>query len=150
MRTASDVAVIDSGGVARARLGLLPRQDAADISALLALLADPVRLRLTCALDVSRELCVGDLALSLDVSSDSVSYALRLMRSGGLVRSRKQGTVVYNSLTADFAHWWRDSALRDLLGVTGSSGAARLLHQPVDPVNTTPATIPTTALPPAH
>ena len=46
-------------------------------------MADPVRLRLIYALDIVEELCVGDLALALDVSEDSVSYALRLLRTAG-------------------------------------------------------------------
>ena len=54
-------------------------------------MADPVRLRLIYALDVAEELCVGDLALALDVSEDSVSYALRLLRTAGLLVTRKQG-----------------------------------------------------------
>ncbi len=93
--------VIDPDGVARAQSRSLPPSDAVRVAALLSLLADPVRLRLSCALDAPEELCVGDLALTLQVSADSVTYALRLMRSAAMVSTRKQGTVVYNSLADD-------------------------------------------------
>ena len=81
-------------------------------------MADPVRLRLIYALDVAEELCVGDLALALDVSEDSVSYALRLLRTAGLVVTRKQGRVVFNRLAEDFPAPLRDHCLRQLVALT--------------------------------
>jgi len=80
-----------------------------------------VRLRLTCALDALEELRVGYLALTLQVSADGVTYALRLMRSAGMVSISQQGTVVYNSLADDFADLWRDSGLRNLLAAPGTA-----------------------------
>ena len=77
---------IDPERVAHARSRLPSAEDAARLTGLLSLMADPVRLRLIYALDVAEELCVGDLALALDVSEDSVSYALRLLRTAGLLR----------------------------------------------------------------
>jgi DNA-binding transcriptional ArsR family regulator len=82
------------------------------------MMADPVRLRLIYALDVAEELCVGDLALALEVSEDSVSYALRLLRSAGLVATRKQGRVVYNRLADNFPEPLRDTCLRRLIDMT--------------------------------
>lgn len=111
--------MIDPAGVARAKSRALSNSHAVRVTALLNVLADPVRLRLVCALDAPEELCVGDLALSLQVSADSVTYALRLMRSAGMVSTRKQGTMVYNSLTPDFAHLWRNGGLPDLLAPEG-------------------------------
>jgi DNA-binding transcriptional ArsR family regulator len=109
---------IDPTRVAHAR-SRLPTADAtARLSGLLSMIADPVRLRLVYALDVSEELCVGDLALALDVSEDSVSYGLRLLRSAGLVTTRKVGRVVYNQLAADFPPPLRDHCLRQLVALT--------------------------------
>ena len=76
---------IDPERVAHARSRLPNVDDAARLTGLLSMMADPVRLRLIYALDVVEELCVGDLALALEVSEDSVSYALRLLRTAGLV-----------------------------------------------------------------
>ena len=106
--------MIDAAGVALAQSRPLPSIAAHRVAALLGALADPVRLRLICALDASQELCVGDLALTLAVNQDCASYALRLLRSAGMVRTRKQGTIVFNSLTPDFAQLWRDCGRRDL------------------------------------
>jgi ArsR family transcriptional regulator, lead/cadmium/zinc/bismuth-responsive transcriptional repressor len=41
----------------------------------LSLLADPVRAQLLYALDVATELCVGDVALALQVSEDRAAYS---------------------------------------------------------------------------
>lgn len=65
---------------------------------LLRLLADPLRSRVLSALLVSEELCVGDLALALDTNEDAVSYALRVLRTGGLVRRRQEGRMGYYRL----------------------------------------------------
>jgi DNA-binding transcriptional ArsR family regulator len=92
-------------------------------------MADPVRLRLIYALDVSEELCVGDLALALEVSEDSISYALRLLRTAGLVTARKQGRVVFNKLADDFPAPLRNYCLRQLIALT---------YQADDPVDTDP------------
>lgn len=112
---------IDPVRVAHARSRLPSADDASRLTGLLSLMADPVRLRLIYALDVTEELCVGDLALALDVSEDSVSYALRLLRTAGLLTTRKQGRVVYNRLAADFPAPLRDHCLRQLIALTHST-----------------------------
>ena len=72
--------------------------DAGRLAGLLGLLADPVRSRILFALVGAGELCVGDLALALDVTEDQVSYALKMLRMAGLVSFRKDGRVVYYRL----------------------------------------------------
>jgi DNA-binding transcriptional ArsR family regulator len=109
---------IDPRRVERARTRLPSAEDAARLTGLLSLMADPVRLRVIYALDVVEEMCVGDLALALEVSEDAVSYALRLLRSAGLVVGRKDGRVVYNRLAADFPEPLRDHCLRRLVALT--------------------------------
>jgi DNA-binding transcriptional ArsR family regulator len=114
---------IDPERVAHARSRLPNADDAARLTGLLSLMADPVRLRLIYALDIVEELCVGDLALALDVSEDSVSYALRLLRTAGLVLTRKDGRVVFNRLADDFPAPLRDHCLRQLVALTHTGDA---------------------------
>ncbi len=61
-------------------------------------LADPGRLRLILALLEAGELCVCDLAAATGLSQTACSHNLRLLRSGRLVRYRKQGRNVYYAL----------------------------------------------------
>lgn len=63
------------------------------LGAPLSLLADPLRARILTALLATEEMCVGDIALALDGSEDSASYALRLARSAGLAQRRSQGRM---------------------------------------------------------
>jgi len=80
----------------------LPTTDAiASMSALFGALGDPTRLRVVAAL-AAQELCVCDLAATLGVSQSAVSHQLRLLRSLGLIRPRREGRLVYYSL--DDAH----------------------------------------------
>ena len=89
---------VDPDRVAAARAGALPAPEADAVAALLTVLADPLRTRILSALRLTGEMCVGDLALALNTSEDSVSYGLRLLRSAGLVRRRRQGRLGYYRL----------------------------------------------------
>lgn len=111
---------IDPERVHRARARLISADDAARLSGQLSVMADPTRLRILYALDAGEELCVGDLALALDVNQDQVGYALRLLRAGGLVVTRKAGRVVYNRLAADFPAPLREYCLRRLVALSRS------------------------------
>lgn len=121
MSTTDHAHPIDAERVAHAKSRLPSADDAARLTSLLSLMADPVRIRLIYALDVAEELCVGDLALALEVNEDAVTYALRLLRTAGLVVGRKQGRVVYNRLAHDFPEPLRDHCLRQLVEITRST-----------------------------
>ncbi len=69
--------------VRAARDRLPTREDAAQSTSILSLIADPTRSRLLYALDLVSELCVGDPAPALDVNEDATRYALRLLRTPG-------------------------------------------------------------------
>lgn len=112
---------VDPERVAAARARLLPANDAARLTGLLGLLADPVRARVLYALDLVQELCVGDLAIALDASEDSVGYALRILRTAGLVTNRRAGRVVFYRLAADFPAPLLEQCLRQLIALTGQA-----------------------------
>ena len=113
---------VDAAGVARARAALLPATEAARLGELLGLLSDPVRVRMLFCLVTVDELCVGDLAMALDVSLDQSSYALRLLRTAGLVESRRDGRVIYYRLADGFPHQLLDHCLRQLLTIAAKEG----------------------------
>jgi DNA-binding transcriptional ArsR family regulator len=91
---------------ARDALGAMP--PAADVAELFTLLADPTRLRLLAAL-ASGELCVCDLAVATGINRTTVSHQLRTLREGRIVRSRREGRVVFYALD--------DDHVRDLLAM---------------------------------
>jgi DNA-binding transcriptional ArsR family regulator len=109
---------IDAAGVARASQSLIDDGAAGSLGSLLTLLADPVRLRMLFALVAVDEMCVGDLALALDVSMDQSSYALKQLRIEGLVETRRAGRMVFYRLADGFPHPLLEHCLRELLTIT--------------------------------
>jgi len=109
---------IDAARVTHARDRLPTADDAARLTSLLSLMADPVRIRILYALDLVEELCVGDLALALGVNEDQTGYALKLLRSSGLVKARKEGRVVFNRLAPDFPEPLRQHCLGQLIAIS--------------------------------
>jgi ArsR family transcriptional regulator len=95
-----EVALIHPPAVfaARAVLGAMPPPN--DVAGLFALLADPTRLRLLAAL-AAGELCVCDLAAATGINRTTVSHQLRTLREGRLVRSRRDGRVIFYALDDD-------------------------------------------------
>jgi DNA-binding transcriptional ArsR family regulator len=94
--------VVDADRVASVKERLLSPGEAAGLADLFKLLGDPTRARLLCALLEAGELCVCDLAETVGVPESSVSHALRLLRTAGIVRNRRDGRMIYYRL--DDAH----------------------------------------------
>jgi ArsR family transcriptional regulator, lead/cadmium/zinc/bismuth-responsive transcriptional repressor len=63
-------------------------------------LGDPTRLTLALALREGDELCVCDLAWIAGRAENLVGHHLRALRTAGLARSRRDGKVVFYSLTS--------------------------------------------------
>jgi len=60
-------------------------------------LADPTRARILYAL-TQRPMCVRDLAILVGVSASAVSHQLRFLRDRRLVKSRREGNIIYYSV----------------------------------------------------
>lgn len=106
---------VDPERVEAARRRLPSRDEAAQLTSILSVMADPTRSRLLYALDVVSEMCVGDMALALDVNEDAASYGLRVLRTAGLVTYRRQGRVLYYRLAEGFPDPLREHCLRRLI-----------------------------------
>jgi len=115
---------VDPDRVANARQRLLTSRDAARLSSVLSLFADPTRVRVIYALDLAEELCVGDIALTLDLGEDAVGYALRILRTAGMITRRKQGRTVYYRLADGFPEPLRMHCLRRLIEISDTTPGA--------------------------
>ena len=62
--------------------------------------ADYTRVKILSALAIS-ELCVTDLSRILNINQTTVSHQLRYLKSAGIVKSTRQGKIVFYSLTDD-------------------------------------------------
>lgn len=96
------VPAVDPDRVDAVRQRLLPPDEAQRLSELFRLLGDATRVRILYALLEGGELCVCDLAATVGAPDTSVSHALRLLRTAGIVRNRRDGRMVYYGL--DDAH----------------------------------------------
>ena len=76
---------------------LIPPRDVDGLTEIFRVLGDPTRVRI---LDVlSRdELNVGDIASRLGVTESAVSHQLRLLRNTRIVRSRREGRMIFYAL----------------------------------------------------
>jgi DNA-binding transcriptional ArsR family regulator len=95
------VRMVDPERVAEAREKLIGLDEAGRLAGLFRLLGDPTRTRMLFALAEAGELCVCDLAATVRAPETSVSQALRLLRTAGVVRSRRDGRMVYYRLDDD-------------------------------------------------
>lgn len=87
--------------VALARAAGPSVSEAGRVAALFKLLGDPTRARILYALLATGELCVCDIAAALETPETSVSQALRLLRTAGVVDRRRVGRMVFYQLADD-------------------------------------------------
>ena len=83
-----------------------------EFATILKVLGDTTRLRLVrLLLDAGTELCVCELADSLEESQYNVSKACAALKSVGLLENRREGRWIYYGLTADGGAF-RDAVVR--------------------------------------
>ena len=71
-----------------------------DLADFYKIFGDTTRVKILYALDKS-ELCVCDISALLAMSVSAVSHQLRTLRESNLVRTKRQGKVIYYSLADD-------------------------------------------------
>jgi DNA-binding transcriptional ArsR family regulator len=94
-----DVLCLDLQRADALRSGRLSGAAAARVAGQAKALADPTRLTLAASLAEGGELCVCDLAWVVERAENLVSHHLRLLRSEGLVTTRRDGKMVMYKLT---------------------------------------------------
>ncbi len=109
---------VDSASVEKTRAALPRRTVLEQVAEALKVLAHPNRLRVLEALD-GRELCVCDLAATLDVSMSTLSQQLRELRRLGAIEYRVSGKFAYYSLADRF---WLELA-RSVMSHISDSGS---------------------------
>ncbi len=92
--------IIDPEKVTQAQDVLLNGLTATHLADIFKALADPTRLRIISIL-AHTDLCVCDLSATLGMTQSAISHQLRLMRQIRLVKSRKEGRMVYYALDDD-------------------------------------------------
>jgi DNA-binding transcriptional ArsR family regulator len=78
----------------------LPEGMAGRLAQLFQALSDATRVRIVSVL-LDTELCVGDIADSLEMSQSAISHQLRTLRELHLVRTRREGKQIFYTLDDD-------------------------------------------------
>ena len=98
-----DLLCIDAPRAEEIRRSLLGEEETRRGAGRARALADPTRLMLAAALGRGGELCVCDLAWISGRQQALVSHHMKVLRSEGLVSSRREGKMVIYSLTQEGA-----------------------------------------------
>lgn len=72
-------------------------QTLGNLAELFKVFGDTTRIRIIAAL-LDGEMCVYNLSEALEMGQSAISHQLRILRSAGLVRPRREGRTVYYSL----------------------------------------------------
>jgi DNA-binding transcriptional ArsR family regulator len=94
-----DLLCLDLPRAEKLRHGRLPLEAVERLAGAARALADPTRLMIAAALGEGEELCVCDLSWIAERPENLVSHHLRVLRSAGLARSRRDGKMVMYALT---------------------------------------------------
>lgn len=68
-----------------------------DLAKLFKVFGDSTRIKILWALDES-EMCVCDIAFLLNMTQSAISHQLRVLKQAELVKSRREGKIVFYSL----------------------------------------------------
>ena len=98
-------------------------EEAEALAASFKLLAEPGRVRMLHALSEAGELCVCDLAATVNVSETSVSHGMRILRAAGIVRNRRDGRVIYYRLDDAHIRMLLDLSREHFAHTSGSTAA---------------------------
>jgi Predicted transcriptional regulators len=93
-----DLLCIHEDAVSEVRQQMIGDDEAQFLADTFKTLSDPTRVKMLFAL-LNRELCVCDLAVVIGVSDSAVSHQLRMLRTNKLVKFRREGKIMYYSLT---------------------------------------------------
>jgi len=82
-------------------------QEYQDLASLFKMFGDGTRVKILHALEL-HEMCVCDLAALLGMTKSAISHQLKALRLSNLVKSRRDGQVIYYSLADDHVKYILD------------------------------------------
>lgn len=105
-----DCDVIHEDVVNRVREEMPQEETLYDLAELFKIFGDSTRVRILWALDAA-EMCVCDIAYLLGMTQSAISHQLRILKQANLVKSRRDGKIVYYSFKDDHVKQIFDQAL---------------------------------------
>lgn len=93
-----EVTLIHEDNVKKAINELPDDELIADLSDMFKIFGDQTRVKILMALE-SGELCVCDIAAVMNMSQSAISHQLRVLKQSNIVKTRRDGKVVYYSIS---------------------------------------------------
>ena len=84
-----------------------------DVAELFKVFGDSTRIKIICALFES-EMCVYDLAATLQMTQSAISHQLRILKNANLVKFRRDGKLIYYSLDDEHVQQIFDAGLHHI------------------------------------
>lgn len=95
-----DCEVIHEDVVNRVKEKMLDEETLYDLAEFFKIFGDSTRIKILWALDQS-DMCVCDISVLLNMTQSAISHQLRVLKQSKLVKSRKEGKIVFYSLLDD-------------------------------------------------
>lgn len=95
-----EVTLIHEDNVKKAINELPDDELIADLSDMFKIFGDQTRVKILMALE-SGELCVCDIAAVMNMSQSAISHQLRVLKQSNIVKTRREGKVVYYAISDD-------------------------------------------------
>lgn len=102
-----DCDVIHEAVVEDTKKRMSEEQEYLDLAALFKMFGDGTRVKILHALELN-EMCVCDIAALLGMTKSAVSHQLKALRLSNLVKTRRDGQVIYYSLADDHVKYILD------------------------------------------
>lgn len=93
--------VVDEALVDKVTEALPPEEILYDVAELFKVFGDTTRIKIICALFEVEQMCVYDLAATLNMTQSAISHQLRILKQSNLVKFKREGKMIYYSLDDD-------------------------------------------------
>ena len=106
--------IIHDEAVAKVREGMLEKEQFEKLSVFFKAISDETRIKILYSLSISK-MCVCDLAALLGMTVSAISHQLRVLRAAELVKTEKQGKVVYYMLSDEHVNTVFGNAIEHIM-----------------------------------
>lgn len=94
------ISIIHEDVIERVKSKVISEDRAIDLAYFFKVFGDATRIKILNALS-HEEMCVCDISALLDMNQSAISHQLKVLRQGRLVKTKRDGKVVYYSLDDD-------------------------------------------------
>lgn len=107
--------IVNEETVEKVSEALPPEEILYDVAELFKVFGDTTRIKIICALFEVEEMCVYDLAATLNMTQSAISHQLRILKQSNLVKFKRDGKMIYYSLDDDHVKQIFDAGYKHII-----------------------------------